>query len=142
MDEFNRVPDLAVSQQPLPSFTKVLIALSAFALFATIYMPLRAMSLFRGLGMAKTNSIGELFKKHNEDLFYSLSLPSFPMGMVLLFLIYLSLEAMSDSTLPKGRVCISLFLVEIVAALNIAYLCVNKTKSSVHAITKPSAPRM
>ncbi|WP_440879120.1 hypothetical protein [Vibrio natriegens] len=138
MGELSSVADVSVPAQSMPLFDQLLITLSAMMLFGLVYMPLRAISLFRSLGMGKTNAIGEVFEEHNKDIFISLAVPPLLMGIVVLVMVAYLLTAFSVSKFPQGGRYILLFVLEITAALEIAYVYRNRTKGGISLLIKGS----
>ncbi|WMN82040.1 hypothetical protein [Vibrio parahaemolyticus] len=142
MGELNSVADLSVVEQPMPLLEQLLITLGAVILLTGVYMPLRAITLFRCLGMGRTNAIGEVFDEHNKDTYSSLAVPPLPMSIMMLVIMCYSLTALSTSNAPEGAKYLLFFLLEITAALDIAYVYRNCTKGGPHFHLKdPAAPQ-
>ncbi len=142
MGELNSVADISTVEQPMPLLEQLLITVGAVILLTGVYMPLRAITLFRSLGMAKTNAIGEIFDEHNKDTYSSLAIPPLPMSIMMLVMMCYSLTALSTSNAPEGANYLLFFLLEITAALDIAYVYRNRTKGGPHLHLKdPAAPQ-
>ncbi len=138
MGELNSVADISAPAQPMPLFDQLLITLSAVMLFGLVYMPLRAVSLFRSLGLGKTNAIGEVFEEHNKDICISLAVPPVLMGIVVLVMVAYLLAAFSASNFPHGAKYTLMFVLEITAASEIAYVYRNRTKGGISLLVKGS----
>ncbi|HIF5972549.1 TPA: hypothetical protein ACX3GT_004833 [Vibrio parahaemolyticus] len=141
MGELNSVADISAVGQPMPLLEQLLITVGAVILLTGVYMPLRAITLFRCLGMGRTNAIGEVFDEHNKDTYSSLAIPPLPVSIMMLVMMCYSLTTLSTSNAPEGANYLLFFLLEITAALDIAYVYRNRTKGGPHFHLKDPAAR-
>ncbi len=139
LGELNTVADIPALAQPMPLSDQLLVTLSAMMLFVFVYMPLRAVFLFRCLGLGQTNAVGEVFEEHNKDICRALAVPPTLMVMVLLLMMSYLLAAFSTPNFPHGAKYILMFLLEITAASDIAYVYRNRTKDGVSVVVNDSS---
>ncbi|WP_447028023.1 hypothetical protein [Vibrio parahaemolyticus] len=139
MGELNGIAEASATDQPMSPLKQLLLVLSAFALFTIVYLPLRLVSLFYCLNMGKVCTFSELLDKGHDDLFNALVLPSLLTRCSVFVLIAFVLMTMNWPNIPTNSPYLSLFLLEIVVVLDIAYVYTNRIKDVASMPPKKSA---
>lgn len=140
LGELNGIAEASVTDQPMSLLDQLLLVLSAFALFIIVYLPLRLVSLFYCLNMSKVCTFSELLDKNHDDLCNALVLPSLLTRCSVFVLIAVVLMTMNWPNIPIHSPYVSLFLLEIVVALDIAYVYTNRIKDVASMTPQKSVP--